>query len=393
MTKKIVTQYMTVRILHACATGMIASIYATYLGSHGLNLFEVNLVNCFYFLTLFITEIPTGAFADVFGRKTSYVLSCFISATGFLLYAYASSFWQFVTAEVVVGIGVTFASGAFQAWLFDSLQHHGYDGDIKHVFAHAQIWPKVASMFAAYVGSQAAQYSMHLPFCMEGVVLCVEGTLVLFWLTEEYFQKQPFSFKLGLHSMREMVEHTITYGVKNTSIRFLLLVGILQTLCVQAPNMQWQPFFRNQSLHVGLLGYVSVAIACALMCGSYIAKHITVQPSQEKRMLVLCQVMTGLCLVGAVYAPFPYSLVLFILHEIPRGMYVPIKDKFLHDNIPSHARATVSSFESTAPHLGSIVGLLGSGYVADQYGIGHTWVCSGLVLILFTLCIGYRTKA
>ncbi len=393
MIRTVIIQYLSVLILHSLGSSMIASTYVTYLSSHGLNLFEVNMVNFCFFLTLFLAEIPTGAFADIYGRKASYVVACFITALGVFLYSMATTFWGFIACECIIAIGMTFASGAFQAWLVDSLKHHGYEGKNQTIFAHAAIWPKLASILGAIIGAQCAtSIGMRAPWIIEGCIAILEGILVMCWLKEEYFEKKKFSFTSNISAMKKTVRDSFTYGVQNKPIRFLLAVGIIQTLCTQAPNMQWQLFFKPENGDTFQLGYMFAAIMAGLMGGSYLAKYLTHRIKNEKKALIWCQVCTGVFLAITALYSFPVSACLFVLHEIPRGMYGPVKEQYLHDNIPSHARATVSSFESMTPHLGGMIGLLCSGALAQTYGIATTWICSGVALVLCTLLIGQMTR-
>src|SRR3989344_4988983 len=116
-SKETIRHYLLLKSVSAFSISFIAAVYVTFLISKGLNLFEVNLVNFVFFTTLFICEIPTGAVADVFGRKVSFVCSCFLYALGMFIYSASNSFWGFALAEMTAAIGNTFASGAFQAWL------------------------------------------------------------------------------------------------------------------------------------------------------------------------------------------------------------------------------------------------------------------------------------
>ena len=59
---------------------LLAPVYPLLLLSCGLDLFEINLVLAVYLLTTFVFDIPTGAVADRFGRKTSFVLACVVRA-------------------------------------------------------------------------------------------------------------------------------------------------------------------------------------------------------------------------------------------------------------------------------------------------------------------------
>ena len=68
--RRLIRQYYTLSCLfNAGGLSIISAIYVSFLMKNGMSLLQVNLVNTAYFLTLFICEIPTGAFADIFGRK------------------------------------------------------------------------------------------------------------------------------------------------------------------------------------------------------------------------------------------------------------------------------------------------------------------------------------
>ena len=81
----------------------------------------------------------------------------------------------------------------------------------------------------------------------------------------------------------------------------------------------------------------------------------------------------------------PIILFAFILISFTRGVFGIIEEVYLHDNIPSEERATIISFISMVHSAGSGVGLLFSGYIAEQYSISVAWMISGLILIFLTL--------
>ena len=111
--KKTIRNYLLLKSISVFGVALISATYVVFLTSKGLDLLQINLVNFFFFTTLLIFEIPTGAFADVFGRKLSFVVSCVLFSSGMFVYAFAQSFWGFVLAEVISAAGATFASGAF----------------------------------------------------------------------------------------------------------------------------------------------------------------------------------------------------------------------------------------------------------------------------------------
>ncbi len=388
MIRSTIRQYLILTAMNRFGVGFTAAVYVTFLISKGLNLFEVNLVNFVFFTTLFICEIPTGAFADVFGRKSSYVISCFLFALGMFVYSISTSFWGFAGAEAICAIAMTFSSGAFQAWLVDKLAHHGYEGTFTPIFAREQQISQGVGIVGAIIGATIADNSLTLPWIIGGFVVFTTGVTACLWMKEEYFVRQKLSFGAGLRSMKNITVTSVHYGFKNKVIRFILVIGAVQFIVVQAPNMQWQPFFKQFLKSQFGLGILWAGMALGLMVGAYLAPRFLKKFKDEKKTLILTQILVGLGIAGTVvWNIFPAAATIFILHEIARGMFKPIKDAYLHDNIPSRERATLISFESIAHHGGGMIGLLLSGMLAEYAGIRLTWFMAGLALILSALLV------
>jgi MFS family permease len=387
MTKQIIVRYYTLTVFQSISIGFVLSTYVTFLTSRGLNLLEVNMVNFFFFTTLFIMEIPTGAFADVFGRKKSVILSDVLLGLGTLIYAQSNTFFDFAIAEIVSAFGATFATGAFQAWVVDSMKHRGFEGNFGKIFSTSAKIRTLACVVGAVIGSYAADYNDRLPWIVSGVSHGLTAILAIFLMKEEYFTPVKFSFSNGWNSIKETVRTSFAYARHNKVVRFVLVIGIINICSVQPINMYWQPYFKEYLGSQKALGILWAAMMFGVFLGQHYAMLLFKLIKNEKRCLVVCQVAAGLGMIITVLVPFPIGLVTFFLHEIPRGMCWPIKDMFLHDNIPSKERATITSFESISPHVGGMIGLLGSGIVANQFGIMPTWIVSGVILIVGTLVV------
>ncbi|MBI4134563.1 MAG: hypothetical protein HY471_00445 [Candidatus Sungbacteria bacterium] len=374
--------YLLLTAFYRLGISFINATYVTFLLSKGLNLFEANLVNMVFFTTLFLFEIPTGAMADVFGRKASFVAACSFFAISMFLYAASETFWQFAFAEALAAIGHTFASGAFQAWLVDKLRHHGYEGSLTGIFAKEQQIMHGCSIIGAVAGAYLADVNIALPWVGGGCVFFVTLVLALAWMKEEYFVRQPFSVAGGLVAMRDTAKTSIHYGVRHKAIRFVLLMGTAQFFAVMAPNMQWQPFFSQFIESKATLGYIFSSMALAMMLGAWFAPKFLARVGSERRALALTQIVIGGGIAATIaFHWLPAALGTFLIHEVGRGVWKPLKDVYLHDNIPSKERATIVSFESVTHHIGGMMGLLVSGALAQYTSIATAWVVSGGILV------------
>lgn len=383
MAKKTINLYLLLAALSNFGPSFIAATYVTFLIARGLNLFEVNLVNFVFFTTLFLSEIPTGAIADVFGRKRSFVISCFLWAISFGLYPLMEAFAGFAFAEAIGAIGLTFATGAFQAWLKDKLEYHGSAESIGPILAKEQQIGKAAGIVAALIGAFLAGKNDTWPWLAGGSAMAITGLLAAILMKEEYFIKKKMSFKEGWQEIKTVIAKSFRYGRGNSTVKFILLTNFLLLIAVQAPNMQWQPFFGQFLPDKTSFGFIYTGISLAIILGSWLAPRLAKRWPGEKRLMAGTQIAIGSGIIlTALAASLPLALTAFLWHEIARGALKPITDAYLNDNIPSKERATLISFQGMAQHIGGMIGLVASGFLAEKFGIPATWVLSGGTLII-----------
>ena len=98
-------------------------IWIIYLLNHrGLSLTEVGVFESFFFLTVILGEVPTGAIADRFGRRISLALGAILFAVSIAIFAQADDFAILLGSYLVMGLAMTLYSGASEALLYDTLR-------------------------------------------------------------------------------------------------------------------------------------------------------------------------------------------------------------------------------------------------------------------------------
>lgn len=388
MQRNIIRQYYLFSGLFFIAGGQIISaVYMSYLLNNGLNFLQANLVNTFFYATLFICEIPTGAFADIYGRKKAFVLACALKGLGTLMYGWFGGFWGFVLAEIVAAIGATFANGALKAWLVDSLNHHGYTGELTVIFGRAKLIKEIGGGVGAILGAYLATIDGRIPWYVGGLTMIVVTFAANAVMDEVYFKKKKFSFLQGLHHMRDTAVVSIQYARNHGAARFVLLVTGIQIFSVMALNMFWQPFFKERGIAAVNFGYVFIGMTTALSLGAYLASRMHTD-GRERSIILSGYVVIGMLVIAATQVQSLWlAIMLFVLHEVPRGTWEPVLSSYLHKSIPSETRATIDSFCSIAPHIGGAIGLPLSGWIAERYGINAAWVLSGTVFIAGSLVL------
>ena len=100
---------------------IIMPIIVLFFQDNGLNLQQIMTLQACYSLSLSLMEIPSGYAADIIGRRKTLILGCILAFIGFSIFSVSYDFWWFLIAEILLGFGNSFISGADTALMYDSL--------------------------------------------------------------------------------------------------------------------------------------------------------------------------------------------------------------------------------------------------------------------------------
>lgn len=381
--------YYLVTFITDFAIGLVATTYTLFLLSKGLDLLQANLVNLAFMLGNFIFEIPTGAYADFFGRRKSLILSNLFLFTSFLVYFISSDIFVFILAELLAAIAITFASGALDAWAVDSLKEKGYEGKMDFIFSQASIISSLAALLGGLIGAYIGSVNLALPWLVGGSLSVISLLAVVLFMHESPVKRElSLSFVNGFKQLIKVSKDSINYGLKQKAVFWLTLSSMLSLFAFQPLNMFWSP--RLSSLagnQIWILGWVWVGVTLFMMLGSFLVKKLLKQEKSYLSVFITTALFLGIpILLASMFDIFMVVLSGFLIYEIGRGMLKPIHKSYLNVHIPSEQRATILSFDYMMGKLGAAGGLIVFGWVANHYSIAYSWLAAG-ILILFLIPI------
>jgi MFS family permease len=182
---------------------------------------QVTFLIGFRYLVQLLTELPTGAFADMFGKRTSIIVGFFFNFLYFFLLATGTSFSQLLLAYTLGGIGDSFISGSIEALVYDSLKQDGREKEFSHVMAKQSLLSQISIVFATSVGGLLYQYAPLLPF-----VLLVLGQLSACSLSFFFFEPKIDTLKFTLSNYVRQIKYGTKELFKNRSISYISLYYI-----------------------------------------------------------------------------------------------------------------------------------------------------------------------
>jgi MFS family permease len=121
--------------------------------AHQLSFTEIGVLVACRSLTLNLLEIPSGAMADLWGRRRCMIASFVAYVVSFLTFAWAPSAGWLYPAMVLFGIGDSFRTGTHKAMIFEWLRNQGREQERTRVYGLTRSWSKYGSAVSAVLAS------------------------------------------------------------------------------------------------------------------------------------------------------------------------------------------------------------------------------------------------
>ncbi len=119
----------------------------------GLSFTEVGFLVAFREITLNVFEIPSGAMADVLGRRKAMVVSFTAYIASFVIFGLGEQLWHFFGAMYFFGIGDAFRTGTHKAIILDWLRQEGRQDEKTRVYGFTRSWSKIGSAVSALIAA------------------------------------------------------------------------------------------------------------------------------------------------------------------------------------------------------------------------------------------------
>ncbi len=137
-----------------------------FLALKGFSLIELGLLEGIYHVTSFLMEIPTGAIADIWGRKLSRVMGRLIAIVAFLIMFLSGSFIIQAIGFMITAISNNLESGAGDALVYDSLLELDDISSYMSVAGKQELTYQSATIVAFLLAGFLAQYSYAYVFIL-----------------------------------------------------------------------------------------------------------------------------------------------------------------------------------------------------------------------------------
>ncbi|PLR89828.1 MFS transporter [Bacillus sp. T33-2] len=140
------------------------ALWVIYMGDSGMTMTQIGILEALLHLSVVLIEIPTGMIADLYGRKQSLLIGNILSICYAIVMLISDSFSLFGMALIMLGIGVTFQSGAEEALAYDTLKEKKQEHRYTKVFGNMTALALLSLSLSKLAGGLMAEISWELVY-------------------------------------------------------------------------------------------------------------------------------------------------------------------------------------------------------------------------------------
>lgn len=211
-----------------------------------------------------LLEVPSGALADLIGKKVTLVLSYILFTISILLIPFVSTFIFFLILEILKGIAKSLYSGTFEALSYDTLVDDDKESQYPKILGNITTISWVGYILAGLAGGLLYDLWYPLPFLILGLFYFVNFLITLFFIKEPHTDTETFSFKKYLKQNVQGFRELFPNFNKSLLVITLLIITLGYFTTAELLGISQGESYGLTPTQVGLLFSIGYLISASL---------------------------------------------------------------------------------------------------------------------------------
>ena len=359
---------------------IVMPIIVLFFEKHGLSLTQIMILQATYSFTVAVLEIPSGFFADIYGRRLSLFYGSILTFIGYLIFSFFSGFNEFFIAEILLGIGGSLISGADSALIYDTLLQLKKDEDYTKVEGKNYGIGNVSEGIAGIIGGFLAITSLDLPVYIQTFVLFFSIPISYSLVEPESSYKLAKSIKsiwlvvketfFEENKLKWYIIYSSSMGIGTLSIAWFVQPFLIE---IETPLFYYGIIWAGLNIITGITSYYS-----------YLFKH--------KNLLIYISLIMVISFILLGYNISMYGLIFIVFIYLIRGIITPTLRNLININSTSERRATVLSLRSFIIRISFAIIAPILGYITDYSDISFVFYSLAMIVGLSSILAVYKLK-
>jgi MFS family permease len=353
---------------------------------YGLTIEQFSLLNTVWAITIVCAEVPSGALADVIGRKqllvaTSVLMVAEMTLIGFVPLGNSTLIFSvFFVNRILSGLAEAMASGADEAIAYDSLAAQGNPEDWPHVLSVQMRLRSIAAMLSMALGAfiydpamvnrllpwfgseiqVTQQMTMRYPIFLT-LLLSFGACIACLRMQEETATptgEKPGNLFRTLGATGRMTLEASRWILRTPFALAVILFGMAYDHILRLIVTLTSQYFRLIDLPEASFGLIGAAMSLLGLVAPRVAERMVEAFSPTTNVLWLSALTVAALIGTAGFFPYlgllPIAMIFFLMMLVSFFC-----SHYLNRITPTHQRATVLSFKGMAFNLAyGLIGIL-----------------------------------
>jgi len=360
--------------------------FVLYFRSLALSFFQISILIAIMPLASLISEIPTGAVADLYGRKFSHLLGILLQAICFLSLLFIKSYYGMLLIFAFLGISATFSSGASEAWVVDLVK--GKNKKIVHnFFIKERSLYMLGHFVSGFIGAFAVKnFGLSIIWPVTAIAFMISFVILIF-AEEHHIKKKRFVIKESFSRLYEQTKTSLKYTKQHSVLLYFILGSMIFMFTTNfTSDISWIPLLKGMNFPDYAFGYLWSAMSLMGLIAPFVSKSF-MKNRNERKLIVISTALIGISSVLILFAyNIPAAVLLLLLSIFLFNFKMPIERTYIHKFVLTPLRATIISVESMAISIATLIALPIVGLLIDKIGARYTIAISGIILIPAIIC-------
>jgi len=364
-----------------------------------LNLFQIGTLFSIRGIIIYLFEIPSGIFADQYGKKTELMICFLFYIASFFFFFWGGSYAIVAVAMVLFGLGEAFRSGTHKAMIYSYLEQKGWFEHKTFVYGRTRSFSLIGSSLSAFV---SILLIIRLPRMQSIFLFSIIPYLIDFLLIWSYPDtlNEPVETTISIkkfitHSIEQLKNIFANRPLRKVAVSSSLFDAIFKVL-----KDYIQPILNDIILVSGIYVVASMEAATQLkiilgmiygviyIFSSWVSGNVyrlNQKFNSDKLMDISFDILGAVFFITffAIKTKIMLIVILlyFFLYLLKDGRR-PLAVDVFGDYMKKNERATVLSIDSQLSSFFMIVLAPLFGYIADRFGVATLFLVVGLSILL-----------
>ena len=354
-----------------------------FLLSQGINFFQIGILYSIREIAVNLLEVPTGIFADTFGRRLTMVMSMLSYIISFLIFFFVPNFWAYALAMVLFAMGEAFRSGTHKALILAYLKIKGWDHLKTMYYGATRSWSQIGSAVNALLaGLLVALYGNYKVVFAVSLVPYVINLVNLATYPKEldkFVQKKKKKIETITDFINMLRDPIILRAFMNSSVFMGTFKGtkdylqpLLKDMAIALPVLLWLSGDQRTAIIVGIVYSIIYFINSFASRNTYKLKNMAGTGITTLINTLYVVGMVGVTLAGVFYHIGWYyvAVLMFLVLYVLQNLRRPIMLDYISEIIPAGSMATGLSVESQIKSIVAAILAPIMGALANTFGVG-----------------------